>query len=113
MTRPISLAFAAAALALVGLARTAGAADTSAELCYENHRFAPASLSVPAGRAMTLKVINASKETIEFESFKLNREKPIQPGQSAILHLPALSPGSYDFYDDFHQDVPQGSIVAR
>ena len=28
------------------------------------------------------------------------------------MRLPALSAGSYDFYDDFHQDVPQGSIVA-
>ena len=24
------------------------------------------------------------------------------------MHLPALSAGSYDFYDDFHQDVPRG-----
>jgi hypothetical protein len=24
-----------------------------------------------------------------------------------------LRPGSYDFYDDFHQDVPAGSIVAK
>jgi hypothetical protein len=30
-----------------------------------------------------------------------------------LVHLPALSVGSYDFYDDFHQDVPEGSIVAQ
>ncbi|MGH7880856.1 MAG: cupredoxin domain-containing protein, partial [Candidatus Binataceae bacterium] len=49
----------------------------------------------------------------EFESFKLNREKAISPGETMIVHLPALSAGSYDFYDDFHQDVPEGSIVAK
>jgi Cupredoxin-like domain len=59
------------------------------------------------------KVINASKEAIEFESFTLNREKVVTPGETIIVHLPALRPGSYDFYDDFHQDVPEGSIVAK
>ena len=35
------------------------------------------------------------------------------PGETIIVHLPALSPGTYDFYDDFHQDVPEGTIVAK
>ena len=68
---------------------------------------------MPAGQPLTIQVVNVSKETIEFESFKLNREKAIQPGETIVVHLPALSAGSYDFYDDFHQDVPQGSIVAK
>jgi hypothetical protein len=110
--RPLTAVFAVAALALLGLAGAAHAAS-SIELRYEDHHFVPASLNVPAGQALTLRVINASKETIEFESFKLNREKPVEPGRSALVRLPALSPGSYDFYDDFHQDVPQGSIVAH
>ena len=68
---------------------------------------------MPANQAMTIQVVNASNETIEFESFKLNREKSMTPGETITVRLPALSPGSYDFYDDFHQDVPQGSIVAK
>ncbi len=92
----------------------ASAGDTSAtELRYENHRFQPQNLTVAAGQALILKVVNASPETIEFESFKLNREKAISPGETVSVRLPALSPGSYDFYDDFHQDVPEGTIVAR
>ena len=62
---------------------------------------------------MIIKVVNGSTETIEFESFKLNREKAVTPGETIIVHLPALSPGTYDFYDDFHQDVPEGTIVAK
>ncbi len=100
--------------AAVGLAAAAAHADNGTiELRFERHHFSPASLTVPAGKALTIKVVNASNETIEFESFRLNREKAIQPGETITVHLPALSAGSYDFYDDFHQDVPQGSIVAK
>ena len=68
---------------------------------------------MPAGQPLMIKVVNSSKETIEFESFKLNREKAMSPARRSRVRLPALSPGSYDFYDDFHQDVPEGSIIAK
>ena len=103
-----------ALFAAIGLAATAAHADNSAiELRFEGHRFSPSNLTVPAGEAVTIRVVNASHETIEFESFQLNREKAVQPGEAVSVRLPALSAGSYDFYDDFHQDVPQGSIVAK
>ncbi len=103
-----------AVVTFVGIATAAANADGNPiELRYEGHRFSPANLTVPAGEALTIRVVNASNETIEFESFRLNREKAVQPGETIVVRLPALSPGSYDFYDDFHQDVPQGSIVAK
>jgi len=83
------------------------------EIRFENHHFVPQNLTVAAGQELVLKVVNASAETIEFESFKLNREKAVSPGETITVHLPALSPGTYDFYDDFHQDVPEGTIVAK
>jgi len=83
------------------------------EIRFQNHQFTPSSLTVPAGQKLSIKVINASDETIEFESFKLNREKVVSPGETITVRLPELSPGDYDFYDDFHQDVPVGNIVAR
>jgi len=100
--------------AALALGAAAANADSSViEVRFENHHFSPANLQVPAGQALTIKVVNASNETIEFESFRLNREKAVQPGEAIAVRLPALGPGSYDFYDDFHQDVPQGSIVAK
>jgi Cupredoxin-like domain len=87
--------------------------DTVIELRFENRRFIPQTITVRANQALKIKVINASKETIEFESFKLNRERVVGPGETIILSLPALRPGTYDFYDDFHQDVPEGSIIAK
>ena len=99
--------------AVAGSAAAARAQDSVTEIRFDNHHFAPQTLTVPAGQPLTIKVVNSSKETIEFESFKLNREKAIEPGETITVRLPALSPGSYDFYDDFHQDVPQGSIIAK
>lgn len=80
---------------------------------FENHHWTPLNLDVPAHQALTIHVVNASRETIEFESFKLNRETAMTPGETITVRLPALSPGTYDFYDDFHQDVPEGTIVAK
>jgi plastocyanin len=88
-------------------------AEPADHIRFENHHFEPAKLSVAAGRPLTLKVTNASNETIEFESFKLNREQALSPGETITVRLPALSAGSYDFYDDFHQDVPEGTLVAQ
>jgi len=87
--------------------------DTVIELRFENRRFTPQTITVPANQAVTLRITNVSKEPIEFESFKLNREKVVGPGETVVVRLPALRPGSYDFYDDFHQDVPAGSIIAK
>jgi plastocyanin len=98
---------------VAAIATSSRADDAIAELRFDQHQFKPLKLEVPAGRPLIIKVTNTSKETIEFESFKLNREKAVSPGETIIVHLPALSPGTYDFYDDFHQDVPEGTIVAK
>jgi plastocyanin len=113
MSSRTSLVLALAVFGAIGLATAAHADRSVIELRFEGHSFAPANVTVPAGEAVTLRVVNASNEAIEFESFQLNREKAVQPGEAIAVRLPALSPGNYDFYDDFHQDVPQGSIVAK
>ena len=83
------------------------------EIHYSGRRFDPAKLEVPANRPIELRVVNDSAERIEFESFKLHREKVVEAGKTLVLHLPALKPGTYDFFDDFHSDVPEGQISAR
>lgn len=95
------------------VATHAAAGDSVVAIRFNNHHFTPQTLTVPAGQPLAIKVVNASNETIEFESFKLNREVSMTPGETITIRLQALSPGSYDFYDDFHQDVPEGTIVAK
>ena len=108
-----TLTFAMAAVLTAITVRPAAADEASREIRFADHHFTPQNLTVAAGQPLVIKVVNSSVETIEFESFKLNREKAISPGETITMHLPALSAGSYDFYDDFHQDVPEGSIVAQ
>ncbi|HEX9442683.1 MAG TPA: cupredoxin domain-containing protein [Candidatus Binatia bacterium] len=102
-----------ALLAAGGPAWAAPADETVVELRYENRKFVPQTLNVPANRPFKIKIVNAGKEAIEFESFKINREKVVGPGETATISVPALKAGSYDFYDDFHRDVPEGTIVAK
>jgi Cupredoxin-like domain len=83
------------------------------EIRFADHHFAPRTLVVPAGQPLMLTVVNSSRERIEFESFKLNREKVVGPGETITVRLPALRAGSYDFFDDFHPDVSEGEIVAK
>lgn len=111
----------ALALLVAAVGLTAAAAESPQEpapvavieIRFEHHRFSPEKVEVPAGVPLALRVINASNERIEFESFKLNREKVVAPNATLVVHLPALRPGRYDFFDDFHSDVPEGTIVAH
>ena len=103
----------AAAVAIAVACVGGASAQDEQQIRFEHQKCTPQSLTVPSGQKLTIKVVNASKETIEFESFKLNREKVVTPGETITVHLPELSAGAYDFYDDFHQDVPEGSIVAK
>ncbi len=108
----ISLVIIALCLLLAGAAETKIAVP-SLEIRFEHHKFFPLALQVPANTPLLLKIVNLSDERIEFESFSLNREKVVEPGKTVTLNLPALRPGSYDFVDDFHDDVPAGAIIAK
>jgi plastocyanin len=108
--RPIACGLLYSLFVLVSVAH---ATDGAATLRFKDHQFTPQTLTVAAGQALSIKVVNDSTETIEFESFQLNREVAMAPGETITVRLPALSAGTYDFYDDFHQDVPEGAIVAK
>lgn len=109
------LALAVAAPGVLGLATSARAGDEPAipVLRVDNGRFEPATLVVKAKTALRLRVMNAGKEAIEFESFELNRERVVAPGQEIVVYLPALEPGSYKVFDDFHRGAGEGTIQAR
>ena len=111
--RPVAVIAFAIVAAFVAATALAGPHADTPTLSFRDGHFEPASLTVPANAAISLHVTNLSGEAIEFESFRLNRERVVSPGGTITVQLPALAPGTYDFYDDFHQNVPEGSIVAR
>jgi len=83
------------------------------EITVTGGRFAPAQVVVPANAAFKIRVTNADTAAIEFESFELHRERVVLPGETITVFMPALPPGTYPFFDDFHRDTPEGAIVAR
>jgi Cupredoxin-like domain len=114
MARKFALLMLALALiASLGLSKQSSAADADPEVRFHDGRFEPISFAVPANQALRLRIINSGDRPVEFESFELNRERVIPPGKSIRVYLPALSPGTYHFYDDLHQESGQGTLVAR
>jgi plastocyanin len=91
----------------------AHADDALPQLTFVNGHFEPASFNVAAGKPIKLTVTNNGASAIEFESFELNRERVVQPGQTITVNLPKLDAGQYHFFDDFHHEVPQGTITAQ
>lgn len=101
------------AAAVVAVSAGAGLCqEASHSLTIRDHQFHPNTLTVKAGTKVRLTVTNAQKEAAEFESAELNREKVIPPGSSATIYIGPLQPGSYGFFDDFHQST-KGQIVAK
>ena len=97
----------------LALAVPARADDAPKSLRYLNGHFEPANLAVPANAPFKVQVSNQDGAAIEFESFELHRERVVRPGETITVYIPALAPGDYDFFDDFHHDAPKGVIVAR
>jgi cupredoxin-like protein len=106
------LAF-AAAVAVLGLSPTLWADDPPPQIKWVNGHFEPAAFNVVAGKPFKIQVTNQGASVIEFESFELNRERVVQPGETITVNLPKLDPGQYHFFDDFHHEVAQGTITAQ
>jgi len=119
MTRIICLrkiaiaALGAGFVAVTSFASIAEADDVPSQIAFTNGHFEPATFSVAAGTPIKLKVMNQGNSAIEFESFELNRERVVQPGQTITVNLGKLDPGQYHFFDDFHHEVPQGTITVH
>jgi hypothetical protein len=99
---------------LLGTALPLRAADLPAfNLTVKDGRFTPEKLEVPAGQKFRLIVRNEGSGPEEFESSDLNREKVITPGNSVVIFIGPLKPGSYGFFGDFHPQTARGQIVAK
>lgn len=105
----------AAALALLGVTSLAVQAQegASVRLTLKDHRFQPAEIKVPAGKAVTLQVINADPSPEEFESKTLRVEKVIAGNSEAIIPLRPLKPGRYKFFGEYNEATAQGVLVAE
>jgi len=91
---------------------TAHAADRTFTLTIKDRKFDVTELQVPANTRFTLTVKNLDKVPSEFESSDLNREKVVVGGGTITVYLGPLTPGAYEFFDDFNPTA-RGHIVAK
>jgi len=73
----------------------------------------PLEIEVPANTRIRLEVTNSGTSPAEFESVQLKKEKVIAGGNSSVMVIRNLAPGTYDFFDDFHIDMPHAKIIAK
>ena len=101
-----------AVLLVVALAAPALADDPVVTITLKDHQFVPSEVPVPAGVKVKLLVKNEQQVNAEFESNSLHREKIVNPGGEITVFVGPLSPGSYEFFDDFHSDT-RGHLIAK
>jgi plastocyanin len=83
------------------------------KLTIEQHRFQPEEILVKAGAPFVLVITNKDATSEEFESKDLRLEKVIPAGKTIRLRLPALKPGTYGFFGEYHEATAKGRIVAE
>src|SRR5262249_44967838 len=81
-------------------------------LTIERERFHPAEIKDKAGEPFVLAITNKSTKAAEFESKDLRVEKVVPAGKTVNVKVRALTPGTYQFMDDFNKQVT-GRIVAE
>ncbi len=100
--------------ALAAACASARAEDSySTTITIRNHRFEPSELRVPAGKRITLTVINADPLSEEFDSSALKVEKVIAGKAQGVVHISPLKPGRYDFIGEYHEDTAKGEVIAE
>jgi hypothetical protein len=101
-----------AALLVLTASVSASADPGPVPITIRDHQFVPAEVAVPAGAKVELNIRNEQTTPAEFESTSMHREKVVPPGGAASVSIGPLSPGRYEFFDDFHP-ATRGIIVAQ
>jgi plastocyanin len=103
-------------MSLVALTALAGAASAgeppAVTLILKNHRFVPATFTVPAGQKVRVTLVNQDMATEEFDSHDLRLEEVVTPMGRISFDVGPLQPGQYNFMGEFHAETAQGKVTA-
>lgn len=83
------------------------------KITIKDHQFTPTEITVPAGEAFFIEVVNAGPGTEEFESNSLKLEKIILEGQTAKLRVGPQKPGRYEIFGEFHMATCLGTVIVK
>jgi hypothetical protein len=100
-----------ASLLAICLSAARAASSAPPVLILKNQAFEPQTFTIPAGRQVKILLKNEDALPAEFESSDLNREKVIPGGTALPVYIGPLSPGRYQFFNDFHPSST-GTIVV-
>jgi hypothetical protein len=87
-------------------------ADPQIMISLRDHQFIPSEVPTPAGAKVELIIKNEQPVAAEFESTVLHREKIVQPGGQISVFVGPLSPGTYEFFDDFYR-ATTGRLIVK
>ena len=113
--RLLVLCFSLVMMAVALIVDRGQTAEAPAEvaLMITQHQFQPEEIHVKAGAPFILVVTNQDPTAEEFESHELRLEKVIPAGKTMRLRVPALKPGTYRFFGEFHAETAQGRLVVE
>jgi len=114
---PAVYALAASAIAVVALlavpAQVRSADEFEVTITIKDHKFDPAEIKVPAGKAVKLTVKNLDATAEEFESKTLKVEKIIAGDGTGVIRLKPLAKGSHKFFGEYHEKTAQGVLIVE
>jgi plastocyanin len=103
-----------ATMLALATAATAGAAEdpSGVTLTLKDHKFTPASFTVPAGQKVRLTLVNQDAAVEEFDSHDLGVEQVVTPKGRISFSIGPLKPGDYSFMGEFHASTAEGKVTA-
>jgi hypothetical protein len=100
-------------LALITIGMAALADDASLVLELKDHKFSPANPTVPANTRIKVTVKNRDATPAEFESKDFDAEKVVPGGGEITVNIGPLDPGTYDFFDEYHQQESTTQLTVQ
>jgi hypothetical protein len=88
-------------------------ADEPITITIRNHRFEPAEVKIPAGKRVSIVVVNDDPTPEEFEGSALKVEKVIPGKSKALVRIGPLAKGRYEFIGEFNQATAKGVVIAE
>jgi len=82
-------------------------------LTLKDHKFEPAEIKAPAGKAIAITLKNEDDTVEEFDSNALRTEKIVTKGGTIVIKLKPLGPGRYPFQGEYHAKTAQGVLIVE
>jgi hypothetical protein len=82
-------------------------------LKLKDHKFEPAEIRAPAGKAIAITLKNEDDAVEEFDSTALRTEKIVTKGGTVTIRLKPLTAGRYPFQGEYHPDTAQGVLIVE